>query len=187
MNIFATSACPRGSAEALDDARVVSQLRETAQLLSTAVRIVAPRALDDDLLYRMSHEAHPVARWVRRDQATFQWALHHGLALHSEYAARWPGASVHNFARTSRVLHGVLSVHRHAVLPEMPTMAPISGDGMCNHAANLSVGLDFRTIPDTFQAYREYLLARWQIAKGEGRRPRFTGRGAPAWAMQVLS
>jgi hypothetical protein len=39
MNIFVTSDCPKLSAQALDNKRVVKMVLETAQLLSTAIFI----------------------------------------------------------------------------------------------------------------------------------------------------
>lgn len=180
MNLFATSACPRLSAQALDDARVVKMATETAQLLSTAVRIVAPDALPDGSLYMMSHAGHPVARWVRRSREAFQWTLQHGLALLDEYAERFPDGGVH---AASRVVHPVLGVHLHAVLPLLPSDP---AERMVNHAANLGMGLDFRDVEDPFLAYRAYLTARWQIARPSGR-VRFTRREPPAWALPYLS
>ena len=184
MNLFATSACPELSAQALDDARVVSQLRETGQLLSTAVRIVAPQALPDGRLYRRGHEAHPVALWVRRSSQAFQWTLQHGLALHAEYCLRFPDAPRESFGRCAEVLHSVLACHLHSVLPLMPSCP---AEGMVNHAANLGMGLDFRPTEDPFLAYRQYLTARWQLARGTRAAPRFTRREPAPWARPYLA
>lgn len=179
MNLFVTSINPVACAQALDDARVVKMATETAQLLSTAVRIVAPGALRDDQLYRMGHEAHPVSRWVRSGDLTFQWTLQHGLALLDEYCVRFPKGSVHG---ASRAIHPILGVHLHAVLPHMTRQRPESVM-FCNHAANLGMGLDFRSIENQAEAYREYLRARWHLARATRHPPRWTNRDMPEWAL----
>ena len=72
MNLFATSTDPAECARSLDDARVVNQTRETAQLVSTAIA-------DAGLFhpYKPTHRRHPVTRWVLADGRNFLWALDH--------------------------------------------------------------------------------------------------------------
>jgi len=57
MNIFVTSNCPKLSAQALDNKRVVKMVLETAQLLSTAIFINSTITYDN--LYKPTHVKHP--------------------------------------------------------------------------------------------------------------------------------
>jgi len=63
MNLFVPSPEIRPSVEALDDKRVVKMVLETAQLLSTAIRILDPETTLP--IYKMTHKNHPVSVWVR--------------------------------------------------------------------------------------------------------------------------
>ena len=62
MNIFVTSNCPKLSAQALDNKRVVKMVLETAQLLSTAIFINSTITYDN--LYKPTHVKHPCTIWT---------------------------------------------------------------------------------------------------------------------------
>ena len=91
MNIFLTDPCPRQCAINLDDKRVNKMLLETAQLLSSAMKIQA-KELGVSVphgLYENTHVNHPCAVWTRSSRAAFRWMLEHGLCLADEYAYRY--------------------------------------------------------------------------------------------------
>jgi hypothetical protein len=73
VNIFVTDPDPRLSAEVLCNRHVVKMTLETAQLLSSAVRLHAP-------------EDHLVGDLTREN---FRWTVRHGLALAAEYSRRY--------------------------------------------------------------------------------------------------
>jgi hypothetical protein len=178
MNVFASSNCPREAARNLDDRRVVMQVAETAQLLSTATRLLAPEEAGRMPLYPNKLEQHPVAEWVRSSWEAFNYTLEHGLALHREYCERFPRrTAIHSGAVP---IHAVLGASRSVVQPRM--FRPLSGPLPCllNHAVNLSVGLDFRGVEVT-AAYRMYLAARWRLARRDGHQVTWTGRSVPEW------
>lgn len=184
MNLFCTSSCPIQSAQALDNARVNNQARETAQLLSTAVRLIAPDLFPDDkTLYRKAHEAHPISLWVKRSRQSFTWTLTHGLALLDEFATRFPDSPTKGIHASSRVIHPIMGAFRYGVLPLLPDCPQ---EQLPNCAANSGLGLNFKTMDNAVEAYRTYLLTRWQLAARSPAKPRWTNRQPPEWAMAQL-
>ena len=79
MNLFVTYTCPKLSAAALDDARCVKAVLETAQLLSATCG--GP--------YKPTHLHHPVTKWVLASPRNAAWALQHFAALCAEYTRRF--------------------------------------------------------------------------------------------------
>ena len=162
MQLFVTSECPIESARALDDARVVNQCRETAQLICTAL-------LDFGVSvpYRPTHPHHPVTKWVASDHDHLGWAVDHLRALRDEHLHRFPGSAEH---RSAALVLPVACDFLDRSMTGMP-------DLFQNSARNDDLGLDFTHLP-VFDAYRAYLSARWLTAS---RAPRWTRRVAPSW------
>jgi len=63
MNIFVVSPDTMECAKALDDLRLNKMIIETAQLLSTAMRVQGYTGND---IYKSTHVNHPCAVWARR-------------------------------------------------------------------------------------------------------------------------
>ena len=95
MNIFALSDSPVQSAVLQHDKHVVKMTLESAQLISTCIRIHADfwfeRLSDDDQrrLYRITHRNHPCCKWARETHGNFAWLCVHGKALAREYTYRY--------------------------------------------------------------------------------------------------
>ena len=112
MNIFYLSDSPQQCAEWMVDKHVVKMILETAQLLSTAHRVLDgmqiqvtlrdPESgktrnkkvwvLDDDrndVLYNATHINHPSAVWARTSVENYCWLADHLLALGDEYTHRY--------------------------------------------------------------------------------------------------
>jgi hypothetical protein len=89
MNLFYLNIHPIVAANSQCDKHVVKMLLETAQLLSTAVRIITDYTTEDPDLYKITHRNHPVAIWVRSSRLNFEWTLIHGIALCHEYTRRY--------------------------------------------------------------------------------------------------
>jgi hypothetical protein len=112
MNIFYLHESPVQCAEWMVDKHVVKMILETAQLLSTAHRVIdgAPVevtlrntetgklrkkkvwVLDDnrnDVLYSCTHMNHPSAVWARASVENYLWLAEHLLALGDEYTYRY--------------------------------------------------------------------------------------------------
>ena len=106
MNIFHVSYDPVIAAQSLVDKHVVKMILESAQLLSTAHRVMdgsksvvvennrkknvySLRDSRDDVIYKATHINHPSAIWVRQSVLNYQWLVDHFYALIDEYAFRY--------------------------------------------------------------------------------------------------
>ncbi len=110
MNIFYLDKDPRQCAEWMVDSHVVKMILETAQLLSTAHRVIDGLevqlelekdgkvrkkkvwVLDDDrnhIMYNATHINHPSAIWVRQSVENYNWLVDHLFALSDEYTYRY--------------------------------------------------------------------------------------------------
>jgi hypothetical protein len=114
MNIFYLDQSPVTSAKMMVDKHVVKMILETAQLLSTAHRVLdgkeivsnkyvngslPPRyrktkmwQLQDNrekILYSATHINHPSAVWVRQSNNNYNWLFAHFVALLDEYSHRY--------------------------------------------------------------------------------------------------
>ena len=107
MNIFAIDDDPSRCAEYMVDKHVVKMILETAQLLSTAHRVLDGVKTDalsktgrkvsrwvlgdsrDDHLYSATHVNHPSAVWCRENINNYIWLYCHFLALLNEYTYRY--------------------------------------------------------------------------------------------------
>ncbi len=110
MNIFYIDQDPRQCAEWMVDKHVVKMIVETAQLLSTAHRVLDGMevqlqlekdgkvrtkkvwVLDDsrnDVMYNATHINHPSGVWVRQSVENYNWLADHLFALGDEYTYRY--------------------------------------------------------------------------------------------------
>lgn len=107
MNIFYISTDPVQAAQWMVDKHVVKMILESAQLLSTAHRLLDGREvagksktgrnvkrwiLDDDrndVVYQATHMNHPSAIWVRESVENYNWLVEHFFALGDEYTYRY--------------------------------------------------------------------------------------------------
>lgn len=82
MNIFILDRDPSIAARYQCNKHVVKMILETAQMLCSPFDPgTAP--------YKRSHFNHPCSVWARESRANFDWLVTHGLALCSEYEARY--------------------------------------------------------------------------------------------------
>jgi hypothetical protein len=151
MNIFATSECPIESAKFLDTKRVIKMCLESAQLLSTALRVNGYKGSD---IYRIAHLNHPSNVWTRTTQGNYKWLLEHFQALCNEYNKRT--GKIHASSKLLPIFES--NIH---LIPEGKQM-PFS-----NNARNLTKGVDFTHVEDTKIAYQLYLSSRWESDKRE--------------------
>jgi len=95
MNLFSLHRDHELNARAHCDKHVVKMPVEVAQLLSTAVRILAREQGVDlssplsSLLYRETHRNHPCAVWTRTSMDAFLWVVEYGESLCAEYTYRY--------------------------------------------------------------------------------------------------
>ena len=92
MNIFAVNEDPRLAALELPDKLVPKMIVESAQMLSTAHRVLDGDAKADAKgLYKKAYENHPSCIWVREDAMNYWWLWMHVLTLCQEYEWRFTG------------------------------------------------------------------------------------------------
>ena len=151
MNIFVSSPCPIESAKFLDNVRVNKMTVETAQLLSSALRLCGYSGSD---VYKITHINHPSNLWCRKTQGNYKWLLAHFKALCEEYTRRT--GKVHASSKLLPIFES--NVH---LLPA-GEQTPFS-----NNARNLTKGVDFTHEPNVHIAYQSYLNARWETDKRE--------------------
>jgi hypothetical protein len=109
MNIFMLDADPIQAAQYMVDKHVVKMILESAQLLSTAHRILDHQVIRtyvpdgktrsrteyimndgrDDVLYQATHINHPCAIWTRESVSNYLWLADHFFGLCEEYTRRY--------------------------------------------------------------------------------------------------
>lgn len=160
MNIFATDPNPIIAASHLDDKRVIKMVLESAQMLCTALHIHGASHLAK---YKSTHVNHPSNVWCRENNSNYGWLLMHFKALADEYAFRT--GKIH---KTS-LLFPDLYIGATYLLKGKLTDIP-------NCAARTDMGISYKHISDTYEAYRLYLIDRWSKDK---LKPKWTNRTRP--------
>lgn len=107
MNIFVLDTNPIVAAKYHHDRHCIKMILETAQLLSTAHRILdghknvgkrngrkytsypVDNLVHDSLLYKATHINHPSAVWVRENSENYKWTYYLFRALLDEYTHRF--------------------------------------------------------------------------------------------------
>ena len=88
MNIFRLDNNPFMAACNQCNKHVVKMCLETAQLLSTAHRVLDGEDANPDL-YKATHKNHPSAVWARENSSNYLWLMDHFQGLLSEYSIRY--------------------------------------------------------------------------------------------------
>lgn len=178
MNIFYVDQNAEKAAQCLVDKHVIKMILESAQLLSTAHRVLdgeiktvhnangrsAKRyVLNDEretLLYNSTHVNHPSAIWTRQNSANYIWLYNHMMELGREYTYRY--GKVH------------LSIQKlENILASIPNKIPHS-----NIISNMSSCMDNEYIVESQNPiinYRNY------YNKGKSALHCWTGRIPPKW------
>ena len=107
MNIFYIDEDPIQAAQWMVDKHVVKMILESAQLLSTAHRILDGREVEgksktgrkvrrwilddsrDEVIYTATHINHPSVVWCRESVENYNWLVDHFFALMQEYTHRY--------------------------------------------------------------------------------------------------
>ena len=169
MNIFVTDRDAEVAAYYLCDVRARAMLRESVQMMSTAVHLLDPDFADG--LYRPTHQNHPVTVWTRTRGSNFRWLLDHATAL------RVRVGEAHKSGLLLPALEAWFS-RRYLRFPETE-VAWHNHSPFVNAARNLERGVDFTYVADVHEAYRQYLEHRW--FETDRRLPTWSHGRLPPW------
>ena len=108
MNIFVLDENPTTAAQMMCDKHVVKMVVESAQMLSTAHRVLdgtvwtdyakngrrikrwkSPYELMENMLYKASFVGHPCTQWVMENDKNYYWLAEHAEELCKEYNKRY--------------------------------------------------------------------------------------------------
>jgi hypothetical protein len=109
MNLFVLSECSSEAAQMQCNAHVTKMVLESAQMLSTAHRIldgnlekrpsksgkslinywVHPNSEMEEVLYKAVHHHHPCTKWTMESSTNYQWHYEHFIALSKEFEYRY--------------------------------------------------------------------------------------------------
>ena len=90
MNIFYLDENPEVAAQMHCDKHVVKMILESAQMLSTAHRVIDGEVVGDSKgLYKTAHKNHPSTIWTRTNNENYEWLWTLMYALMKEYGRRY--------------------------------------------------------------------------------------------------
>mgnify|MGYP003652557615 CR=1 FL=1 len=142
MNIFYLHEDPYHCATMHCDKHVVKMVLESAQMLSTAHRILdGDEFADRNSLYKAAHVKHPSSIWVRQSAKNYQWLVDLWNGLGREYSLRY-GGKVHKSATLSGLKTMPVNIPQDAEFSPPPQCMP-----------------DEYKQEDTVQAYHDYYCA----------------------------
>ena len=158
MNIFYFSDCPIESAQAQPDKMLVKMPLETAQMLSTAHRVLdGDEYADANGLYKTAYKNHPCTIWARESSSNYFWLYLHFVALGNEYTYRYDKTH----ASITKLQEPLAKVPSSIVQGEMTSIAQAMPEQYKDS--------------DSIKAYRNYCINEKHYAKWE------KGRDKPTW------
>ena len=158
MNIFYLHKDPIEAAKQSCDKHVVKMIVESAQMLSTAHRMIDgnlytdktkagrnikrwkhPNPNMEKTLYKACHTGHPSTVWVMQSAYNYHWLYKHMMALNTEFKMRYGHILDH---KTVQLLEGALmyppkNISLNTIAtdppPAMPDYCKIPGDSVASY------------------------------------------------------
>lgn len=156
MNIFYIDNDPQISAICMVDSHVVKMILETAQMLSTAHRIVDNN--NSPYMYKATHINHPSTKWARETEGNYIWLVSHFKYLGDEYQYRY--GKIH---KSISVLYDIL-IDSPKNIPKLPmTKMPCA------------IPKEYIISDDPVENYRNYYI------HGKSHLHKWTKRNPPEW------
>ncbi len=167
MNIFVTESCPVKSAQGLCDKHIPKMVLESAQMLSTAKRVLdgieytdftkngrkirrwrLENPNEEAIIYKAGWLKHPSTQWVMTSAYNYIWLYKHMMALNEEYKLRYNHTKDH------------LCIQKLGeVLSTPPTNAPINVMGT---DATPAMPDECKVPGDVVGSYRKYYVMKKQ-------------------------
>ena len=186
MNIFVLDKDPKTAARLHNDKHVVKMILESAQILSTAHRVLDGRYVTypkktkigkyrrtkawslngpkHQILYKATHSNHPCSLWCRKSSENYKWLLALTEALCDEYYHRYGSH------KNPPMQH---SVRRSGMLDILQTLPDNIPEGPLTPFA-LAMPDQYKSA-DSVQSYRDYYVGeKAGIMK-------YTRRDVPGW------
>ena len=158
MNIFYFDTSPVISAQAQPDKMLVKMPLETAQMLSTAHRVLdGDEYADANGLYKTAYKNHPCTIWARESSANYLWLYQHFIALGKEYTYRYGK----EHASITKLAEPLSKVPSNIIQGDMTPLAQAMPDVYKDS--------------DSIKAYRAYCIHEKHYAKWD------KGRDKPNW------
>ena len=141
MNIFVLSTDPVKAAQQQCDKHVPKMVVESAQMLSTAHRLLSgDEYCDERGIYLKAYMNHPCTIWARETSQNYMWLYYHFFALCKEYETRYDRQHL-SFVKLNDALSQLPLGITKAGLTTMPQAMP-----------------DEYKNDDPVQAYRDYVV-----------------------------
>jgi len=123
MNIFYLDHNPYVAAQYHSDKHVVKMILESAQLLSTAHRVMDEHV--PEIMYKATHKNHPCSIWVRQHVDNYDYVYRLFEGLHDEYQFRYGCDKIHKtFEKLKEVLrHPPKAMEQADCKPSSPARA----------------------------------------------------------------
>ena len=174
MNIFAIESDPELAAESMVDSHVVKMILESAQLLSTAHRVLDGKEyidsssgrkikrwkLPDDReqhLYSATHINHPSSVWARTSDRNYYWLYKHFHALCKEYTYRY--GKIH---KCQEMYSWLCTPPKNIPIGYLTAITPVMPD-------------EYKVPGNSVESYRNY------YREGKKHLHKWTKREAPEW------
>lgn len=139
MNIFYIHDNPYVAASAMTNKHVVKMILESAQLLSSAHRVLDGIHYNgftktgrkqqqwhhpEQTLYKATHVNHPSAVWARKNSANYQWLFHHFNALSQEYTNRYGKIHATWIKLVNILADSPVNIEKCDIISSMPQAMP---------------------------------------------------------------
>lgn len=184
MNIFLTSPDLKQCAKNLDDKRLNKMIIETAQILSSGIRlyseansITLPDTLEDRL-YKLTHKNHPSVKWCSENFSNIMLITE----LFHKYAEEW----IYRFNKQHTTLKRFTRIYTNVVLNHLNNsyIDSLSKARIVLDTLPPKVVLDqFKDLP-IHEAYQQHLNYKWNHDKTP---PKWTKRGLPTFYTNSIS
>ncbi|MDO5651624.1 MAG: pyrimidine dimer DNA glycosylase/endonuclease V [Moraxella sp.] len=166
MNIFYLDNDPVQCAAYHCDKHVVKMILETAQLLCSAHHLCGTAdGVSLDSLYRLTHQNHPCAIWVRASYLHYDWTYRLFIALCQEYTHRYARTHLTDTKLTAILAHNPITPISPITIDTTPFVPPPA------------VMPDEYKNTDVITAYRTY------YKHGKADILTYTHRDVPVWLM----
>ena len=141
MNIFYVHKDPAHAAMCLPDKLVVKMPLESAQMLSTAHRLLSGEDYCEERgIYKTAYKNHPCTIWARETSQNYRWLYYHFVCLCLEYRARYDREHL-TFTKLSNALASLPLGIKSGGMTKLPQAMP-----------------DQYKNDDPVQAYRDYVV-----------------------------